>query len=56
MIRHGDFVMRADADSQKEAVNNVMQAKQQGELQPEFRAMMDRVRGELLQMQTAQKH
>jgi hypothetical protein len=31
------------------------QAKQQGELQPEFQAMMDRFRGELLQMQKYSK-
>jgi integrase/recombinase XerD len=40
----------------EEAANKVMQAKTQGELQPEFQAIMDRVRGELLQMQNAQKH
>jgi site-specific recombinase XerD len=39
----------------EEAANNVMQAKEQGELQPEFQAIMDRVRGELLQMQNAKK-
>jgi len=39
----------------EEAANKVMQAKTQGELQPEFQAIMDRVRGELLQMQNARK-
>jgi len=46
-------MMHADANSLKEAANNAMQVKQQGELQPEFQAMMDRFRGELLQMQNA---
>ena len=36
-----------------EAANKVMQAKTQGELQPEFQVMMDRFRGELLHMQNA---
>jgi hypothetical protein len=40
----------------EEAANKIMQAKTQGELQPEFHAMMDRFRGELMQMQNAQKH
>jgi len=31
-----------------------MQANTQGGLQPEFQAMMDQFRGELLQMQNAQ--
>jgi site-specific recombinase XerD len=40
----------------EEAANKIMQAKTQGELQPEFQALMDRFKGELLQMQNAQKH
>jgi hypothetical protein len=42
--------------SLKEAANKVMQAKTQGELHPEFQAMMDRFRGELLQMQKCLKN
>ncbi|MFA4850210.1 MAG: tyrosine-type recombinase/integrase [Methanoregula sp.] len=37
----------------EEAVNKVMQAKTQAELQPEFQAMMDRFKAELLQMQNS---
>ena len=40
----------------EEAANNAIQAKQQGELQPEFQAMMDRFRRELLQILAKQKH
>jgi hypothetical protein len=50
------FLIRADASSLKEVANNVIQGKQQGELQPEFQAMMDRFRRELLQIQAKQKH
>ena len=46
-------MVRADANSLKEAANKVMQAKTQGELQSEFQVMMDRFRGELLHMQNA---
>jgi integrase/recombinase XerD len=35
----------------EEAANRVKQAKDQGELQPEYQAMMDRFKAELLQMQ-----
>jgi hypothetical protein len=49
-------VICADASSLKEGANNVIQGKQQGELQPEFQAMMDRFRRELLQIQAKQKH
>jgi hypothetical protein len=49
-------LIRADASSLKEVANNVIQAKQQGELQPEFQAMMDRFRRGLLQIQAKQKH
>jgi len=37
------------------ATRRVGKAKKKGELQPEFQAMMDQFRGELLQMQNAQK-
>jgi hypothetical protein len=50
-----NFMMRADANSLKEAADKVMQAKTQKELQPEFQAMMDRFRGGLLQMQKCSK-
>ncbi|MGB7789465.1 tyrosine-type recombinase/integrase [Methanoregula sp.] len=35
----------------EEAINKVNQSKEQAELQPEFQAILDRVKGELLQMQ-----
>jgi hypothetical protein len=50
------FMMRVDANPLKEAADKVMQAKTQEELQPEFQAMMDRFRGELLHMQKCLKN
>jgi hypothetical protein len=38
-------MMHADAGSLKEAANNAIQKKLQGELQPESGAMMDHQRG-----------
>jgi len=48
-------MIRVDASSLKEAANKVLQPKTQGELQPEFQAIMDRFSGELLQMQKCSK-
>jgi hypothetical protein len=47
-------MMHTDAGSLKEAANNAIQTKQQGELQPESGAMRT-IRGELLQMQKCLK-
>ena len=39
----------------EDAINKVNQVKEQAELQPEFQAILDRVKGELLQMQAGKK-